>query len=256
MKPQPDDQRLVGEMEVAKFDQDYIGDDVLDEIVSTLLAVKPDIVKIADFGGGNGRFLDRLLQRIPRANGTNYETSIQLRAVNAHHPRKAICGQSFLVVEDWAEHDLILMNWVLHHLVGDTLHRTVQLVHAASDIAYRALKPGGILVISENLLQSLFPEQFSSAILYYITQSQLLKPLTSRMKDGTSVAGVGIYYMSAPQLLRIFSGFELLATFDRNRHDYGKRLMLIGITSVLERILIFRKPFSSPDRCDPSGQAL
>ena len=237
------DQQLVDEQFIGHFDQDYIDDALLDQLIKTLADLNPHVDEIADFGGGNGRFLDRLLHRMPAAHGTNYEISTCLQSLNTCSTRKTVLAESFLSIEAHSKFDLILMNWVLHHLVGDGLDATLGLIRQAVEIVFRALKPGGVVVISENLLQSVFPERFSSAALFGITRSKLLKPVVLRMRDGEAVAGVGIYYMSEPQLHSLFHQFEHIATLDRSRHDYGWKLKLIGVTHVTEKVLIFRKPY-------------
>lgn len=236
------DQQLVDEQFIGHFDQDYIDDALLDRLVRTLIDLNPHIEQIADFGGGNGRFLDRLLSRMPAAYGTNYEISAALQLLNTPSARKTVLAESFLSIEAHSKFDLILMNWVLHHLVGDSLDASLGLIRQAVETVFRALKPGGLMVVSENLLQSVFPTRFSSAALFEITRSKLLKPVVLRMRDGEAVAGVGIYYLSEPQIHDLFHQFEHIATFDRNRHDYGWKLKLIGVTDVTEKVLVFRKP--------------
>ena len=134
------------------------------------------------------------------------------------------------------------MNWVLHHLVGKDLPATKQLIADAAAVAYDVLKPGGVLVVSENLLQSSFRAGISSAALFMVTRSRLLRPIVSRMRDGKAVAGVGIYYMSETELGSVLARFEPVTTFDRGAHDYGWKLRPIGITCVREKVLVFRKP--------------
>ena len=226
---------------MGRFDQDYIDDGLLDRMLEAIAAIRPGIEKIADFGGGNGRFLDRLLSRMPQAHGTNFEISAYLRSLNAGSSRKELVATSFLSLSGESEYDLVLINWVLHHLIGKDLHSTRQLIAEAATVAYRALKPGGIVVVSENILQSAFRGRLSSAALFAITRSRLLKPLVSRMRDGAAVAGVGIYYLSELELQSVFSRFDPIAAFDRGAHNYGWKLRPIGVTGVREKVLVFKK---------------
>ena len=242
MSASPYPQALVDELAMGRFDQDYIDDALLDRLVEAVAAVRPEVARIADFGGGNGRFLDRLLSRMPRAHGTNYEISAHLRSLNAAPPRKELVATSFLSLDRHSQYDLVLMNWVLHHLVGKDLPATKQLIADAAAVAYDVLKPGGVLVVSENLLQSSFRAGISSAALFMVTRSRLLRPIVSRMRDGKAVAGVGIYYMSETELGSVLARFEPVTNFDRGAHDYGWKLRPIGITCVREKVLVFRKP--------------
>lgn len=236
-------QQLVDEQSIGRYDQDYIDDQFLDQLLQTIATLNSHIAEVADFGGGNGRFLDRLLHRLPNAHGTNYEISARQRLLNTDSTQKTVLAESLLSIDAHPKFDLVLMNWVLHHLVGNDLPTTLRLIRAAADIALRTLKPGGIVVVTENLVQSICPERFASAALFWITRSKLLKPVLSRMRDGEAVAGVGLYYMSEPQLHTMFPQFEHLLTFDRKQHDHGWKIRLIGITRVTEKVLIFKKPF-------------
>lgn len=94
-----DRQNLVDELSMGRFDQDYIDDGLLGRLVETIAAVRSGIERIADFGGGNGRFLDRLLGRIPQAQRTNHELSAHLRSLNAALPRKLVAATSFLSLD-------------------------------------------------------------------------------------------------------------------------------------------------------------
>lgn len=244
--PQPGDQNLVDDQVIDRFDYDYFGDGLLDRVLGSVAGFRPEVRAIADFGGGNGRLLDRVLARYPQAIGTNYEISERLRSLNAASPRKTVAAESFLAADARSKYDLVFLNWVLHHLVGRDLRATHRLIGSAVEAADRALKPGGALVVSENLLQSVIPERISSAALFAITRSRLLKPIVSRMRDGQTIAGVGIYYLSEPQLLAAFDRFEHVATFDQNEHDYGWKLRLIGVRRVGEKVLVFRKAGGRP----------
>lgn len=237
-----DDQHLVDESLIDRFDDDYLDDGTLDRVLAAAAAACPAIADVADFGGGNGRLLDRVLDRIPAARGTNYEISARLRSLNADSPRKSVVAESFLAAGADARYDLVFINWVLHHLVGSDVGSTRGLIGQAAAAAWRALRPGGALVVAENLLESAIPETAASAALFAITRSRLLKPVVSRMRDGAAIAGVGIYYLSGEELRRAFSRFEHVATIDHLVHDYGWKLKLIGITRVQQKLLVFRKP--------------
>jgi SAM-dependent methyltransferase len=236
------DQQLIDERVIGRFDQDYMDDPFLDQLLQTIATLNSHIEEVADFGGGNGRFLDRLLHHLPNAHGTNYEISAYMRSLNTCSSQKTVLADSFLSIDAYSKFDLVIMNWVLHHIIGRDLSTTLRLIHAAVEIALRILKPGGLVVVSENFLKSICPERFASAALFLITRSKFLKPIASRMRDGSAVAGLGLYYMSEPQLRTMFLKFEHIATFDRKLHDHGWKIRLIGITRVTEKVLIFKKP--------------
>lgn len=237
----PNEQVLVGDSTIDRFDVDYISDATLDRLIENVIVKNSGISDIADVGGGNGRLLDRVLARFPSAHGTNFEISARLRSLNATLPRKTVVADSLLSIDASAAYDLIFMNWVLHHLVGRSVGNTKQLIGRAIDVAYRALRPQGFLVVSENILESWLPDGISSAALFTITRSRFLKPLISRMRDGSAVAGVGVYYLSMSNLQNLLALFKSVHCICVAEHDYGWKLRLIGITRVTENIFIFQK---------------
>lgn len=236
------DQRILDESAIDRFDADYIGESLLQQVVQLCVNLRPELSSIADFGGGNGRLLDRVLDCLPNAVGVNYEISAYLRSLNKQRPNKTIVSNSFLSQEIDSEYDLIFINWVFHHLVGANIRSTSTLMQQAANVAFQALRPNGVLVVSENLLKSVLPAGVSSGALFSITKSHLLKPIVSRMRDGKTIAGVGIYYLSERRLIELLSRFELMRTFFSSEHDYGWKLKPIGITRVEEKLLVFRKP--------------
>lgn len=236
------DQQILDESAIDRFDEDYIGESLFQQLVQLCVELRPEITSIADFGGGNGRLLDRVLDCLPDALGVNYEVSAYLRRLNKQRPNKIIVSDSFLSQKIDSKYDLIFINWVFHHLVGVNIGSTSALMQQAADVAFQALRPNGLLVVSENLLKSVFPVGVSSGALFGITKSRFLKPIVSRMRDGKTIAGVGIYYLSEQRLIELLSKFELIRTFFSSEHDYGWKLKPIGITRVEEKLLVFRKP--------------
>jgi hypothetical protein len=165
-----------------------------------------------------------------------------MRSLNAARADKTLSAASFLDDASKSHYDLILMNWVLHHLVRRDIRGTRELIGQAVDRAYEAVRPGGIVVVAENVLRSRLGTHCSSSLLFAVTRSRLLRPVISRMKDGEAIAGIGIYYLSRSALDDLFRRFEPVAEFATGDHDYGWKLKPIGISRVTETILLFRKP--------------
>jgi hypothetical protein len=240
MPASSDAQNLVDDQLIDRFDYDYFGDGLLDRVLASVDGLRSEVRTIADFGGGNGRLLDRVLARYPQAHGTNYEISERLRALNTASSRKTVSAKSFLVLEEASAFDSCSSTGAAppRRPRSPDDHR---LIESAAEAPNAPEARRGACRFG-NLLYSVIPERFSSAALFAVTRSRLLKPIVSRMHDGKAIAGVGIYYMSEPRLRGVFARLEHVATLDQNEHDYGWKLRLVGIRRVAEKVLVFRKP--------------
>jgi len=104
------------------------------------------------WGGGNGTFLDSMLQAMPDATGTLVEMSQGMADKNAPSNRKAVICANFL---DWAtataqskqRFDVIFFNFVLHHFVGTHREESMRLQAQALQAAKSVLAKDGLIVV-------------------------------------------------------------------------------------------------------------
>ena len=76
-----------------------------------------------DLGGGNGVFADQLIDRFPSSDVTILDISSNLLKKNRPSSRKKLINGSIEYMAEILEghrFDCIAMNWVLHHLVGES----------------------------------------------------------------------------------------------------------------------------------------
>ena len=231
-------QNTLYESQSKTFDQEYLGDRDYDFLEKYLRNTR-ELRRVGDFGGGNGRFLDRILNSFPSVNADLYEISDVLCALNQPHDRKNLIKDSFLNADIQTGYDVVFLNWVLHHLVSSSTIQTRLLIKRAFAVAAHALTTEGTLVVSENVIDSFLPAYASSVLLYSITSSRLLRPLTRHVAN---TAGVGIYYLTESELVRL-SGPALRLIDKRvgEPHNYGRKISLLGMRSVTNRFYIFKK---------------
>src|SRR5262249_20328278 len=79
--------------------------------------------KLLDLGGGNGLFADQLLARFSKSSVTIVDISSALLTKNNLSNRKELIHGSIENISEifaGCKFDYITMNWVLHHLVGNS----------------------------------------------------------------------------------------------------------------------------------------
>jgi ubiquinone/menaquinone biosynthesis C-methylase UbiE len=189
--------------------------------------------RILDIGGGNGKFMDRLLSEFPQAHGYLVDISQNLLDKNRPDPRKHLIHGSF---EDLptllpgTTFDLITINWVLHHLVGPNYRRCVQNVEQALVMTSRMLTSSGLLFVAENEYQGLFETNVPSHVIYTITK--IRNPAFAGLaRRYFNTAGVGVCFQSRRAWLTIFRRLGLKVDFyeqhSRWQHGLKKRLMFL-----------------------------
>ena len=145
-------------------------------------------------GGGA---TDMLLDAYPGARGVVLDAAEVLLRENKRHPRKEVLlARAENLDELFGERkfDLVLFNWILHHLVLDSYAKTVELQRTVIAKSRRLLNPGGVISILENLYEGTVVDGVPSRLIFELTKSTMLKPLVSRL--GANTAGCGVCFRS------------------------------------------------------------
>ncbi|MEM1113371.1 MAG: class I SAM-dependent methyltransferase, partial [Pseudomonadota bacterium] len=168
------DQNTLAESQTEAFDTEYVREEYFITICAALDSILnvDSPLRIADFGGGAGYFVDRLVSYYPNAFVYNIDLSETLIGRNKENPRKELVLGSFLDFEPHEKLDIVCLNWVIHHMVGDTLDETRDLQQRALAQAAACLKPGGLLLIFENIISGAISDQISSGLLFWGTSSR------------------------------------------------------------------------------------
>jgi ubiquinone/menaquinone biosynthesis C-methylase UbiE len=155
-----------------------------------------------DLGGGNGVFADELLRLYPRARAMVADNSKLLLERNRENPRKETLLASVEEIERLTDRrfDVVFLNFVLHHLIGDGYAETRRNQTRGLEVARRMLTERGRVSIFENAFDGFLVDSAPSVLVYQLTASKLLAPIVSRL--GANTAGVGVCYLSERQWRR------------------------------------------------------
>ncbi|MEJ1968054.1 MAG: class I SAM-dependent methyltransferase [Rhizomicrobium sp.] len=163
-------------------------------------------LRILDIGGGNGRFVDKLLDRFPDAQATVLDVSSTLLAANKPHPRKTLVMASVDTLPgglNGETFDVITMNWLLHHLVGPTHEKCTENCISLLDKCRALLTPNGNIVVAENMYDGFAGTNIPSWLIYGITR--IKAPLfVSVSRRFFNTAGVGVCFRSRGSWRRLF----------------------------------------------------
>lgn len=170
-----------------------------------------------DVGGGNGLFADRLLEQYPGSRGVVLDISEYLLGQNQPHPRKILVHDTVANVAArmrGKQFDLVCLNWVLHHFVGDTYSGSKQNMVAVLKAIAPLLSAQGRISVFENLYNGIVMDDFPSVLVYHLTGSKWLAPLVKRM--GANTAGTGVCFLSKKRWLEKFAkaGLEVLSAHE------------------------------------------
>jgi ubiquinone/menaquinone biosynthesis C-methylase UbiE len=177
-----------------KFNREiHTPDDLKRKLVYLNLNLGRREARVLDLGGGNGTFLDAVLDNFPQSRGTLLDISPSLIAANKVRPDKTVVIGSVAEMEQLLpqrDYDVITVNWLLHHLVGSSYARCGDNCVAALEKCKAVLGPGGMIVVAEVDYDGLFDGAMASRLIYAITSirmgwvERLLKPLANTVGNG------------------------------------------------------------------------
>lgn len=250
---QEQSQRLLSEEQNARFDAEFHPPLELAQKVEALreLFGPAGPGEILDAGGGNGVFLDTLLEEFPEANGTLVDVSRVLLDKNSTYDRKTLIEGSIeelSSVVGGRTFDLVLANWLLHHLVGDSYSRCRQNVVRALSSFSGVLRPGGVIVVAENMFDGFFGTNIPSRAIWMIT-SVSFDPWVRLARRAFNTAGVGVCFRSERNWRTVFAeaGLQIVRETEGRMLDYGRmqRLTpLLGISRMAHRHFYLRPVLS------------
>jgi len=238
--------RQLSDKQLEVFDQEYVSDALWDVFVAAtadILAHKG--AHVLDVGGGNGRFVDKILARFPESRATVLEPSALLIARNQPSQRKVVLqgGADDLVrLLGRDKFDVICFNWVLHHLVADTYEQSTRNQRFAISSAAKLLATGGAISIFEN--------SYVPAVSFLPTPGRVIYELTSKRAlsliakaGGANTAGIGVLFRHAGDWIDLLQqeGFRLQSRFDSDPWRFvALKKIVLNIDSVRTTHLLFR----------------
>lgn len=218
--PDKHDPRLT-DTQTAAFNADFHSVEELDRKllrIEWFFGSRP--FSILDLGGGNGHFLDTVLDRFPAARGTVLDLSDTLLSLNKPSSRKSLILASVEALPDVVEgekFDLITMNWLLHHLIGTEYRACRNNCLSLLERCRTLLNPGGVILITENMFDGYFGTNIPSWLIFRVTRIRApwIVRLTHRFAN---TAGTGVCFRSQRSWVRLFAaaGYRI-AREDRGR---------------------------------------
>jgi SAM-dependent methyltransferase len=195
--------------QIQTFDAEYVDADRWASIKAQIDKDFPDgEFSFLDIGGGNGSFADRVLANYPKSRGTVLDNSELLLSKNRPNERKTVLLKSAENLHEvQGSFDLISCNWVLHHLVDSTYHKSREHQMGALRQMKRLLTPRGRISIYENNYAGFLHPGLPGRIIYEVTSSKLLAGISRRL--GANTAGVGVCFLSKEQWLATLERVEL-----------------------------------------------
>jgi hypothetical protein len=181
------------------FDKEYMADGRWEIIKEQINKDFPDgNFSFLDVGGGNGVFADRLLAEYPNSTGSVLDNSQLLLSKNQLNHRKTIICDSVENLNNIKEkYDLILFNWLLHHLVGNSYLETRRNISTAIKSVIPFLTSRGKISIFENMYDGLIFDSLPSRLIFSFTSNKAISFLVKKM--GANTAGVGVCFLSQKQ---------------------------------------------------------
>jgi len=156
---------------------------------------------------------DWFLARYPSSSWTVFDNSSHLLAKNSTDARKTVvCGKAQFLHKhlEGRRCDLAIMHCVLHHLVGMSYRESLDFIASALRQARSLLQPDGHLSVIEIAYDGWPVDSWASHILYGLTSSRTLAPITGTL--GANTAGVGVCYLSSDCWRRVLHdvGFQIV----------------------------------------------
>jgi len=195
------------------FDKDFRDWQKYSKTIGSAIATK-SVKKILDVGGGNGRFVDKLLKLYPKAQACvlDYaDTMLEKNRLDARKTTQQGTATQLDTLFIGQKFDLITINMLLHHLVGDNEPTTRNNVLASLVCARKILAPEGRVVVYEQVYNGSILSIEPGKIIYRLTQ--IRAPWISRLlkKFGANTAGVGVRFRSVQEWQDLFdeAGYAL-----------------------------------------------
>jgi len=181
-----------------------------------LLLDRPGMA-VCDVGGASGVFLTEVARRASQPfKGAVLDVAADYRE---HLERQKIDFVCASIVDNElpdAIYDVVTARHVLHHLVGATLHETQALQRRGIAEMVRLLKPGGVLLLEEqvNLVRPF------SRIVYYASRLANQRRFRWKFFD---VGGVVVSFMTPREICAAFEDLERQGLVQIVDHEYQER---------------------------------
>lgn len=213
--------KKLADSQVEDFDTEYVNGEIWESLkkkIDKQFGSNP--FRFLDIGGGNGLFADRMLEAFPNSTCTLIDNSEVLLSKNKISGRKTLLNKSVEDISDIfgnQKFDIIFLNWVLHHLVGNDYRGSIVNIQKTLRTVKEHLFNDGLISIYENLYDGYIIDNFPSHIIFNLTSCRLIAPLIRKL--GANTAGCGVCFLSKKRWLDVLSDSGLTVI---NDEEYKK----------------------------------
>jgi SAM-dependent methyltransferase len=188
------------------------GDYDIAYIVNVLRGMRKPEIRVLDVGGGIGS-VGRVL--VESSNNIHVDVVDNSSLAAKHflrHAKLRLIYEDFLNVRAEQKYDAIIFRTVLHHIIGDSSRRTLELQHRAISKARNMLHDDGKLIIIENFYDPVVSKDISGEIIFQCTKLKTFAPIFRRL--GANTAGEGVRFRSLKSWLEMFRTHHLEVSGD------------------------------------------
>jgi len=227
--------KKLAEQQVLDFDTDYIQDKDWEKLREYLWVLFPKgNFNFLDIGGGNGIFCDKVLGTFPQSNAVLLDNSEYLISLNKRSERKKIVCDSVENIDklfQGEEFDVVFLNLVLHHFVGNSYQSTYKNVRDTLLRLKPLLSSGGYVYIHEDFYNGLIFDGLPSYLIFTLTSNKMFSGFTRKL--GANTGGVGVCFRSKKQWGKIINecGYNIIHQGDSVVFEfplYKKLLLHLG----------------------------
>jgi SAM-dependent methyltransferase len=224
--------KKLDDQQVLNFDTDYIQNKDWNKLCEYLSVLFPEgDFSFLDIGGGNGVFCDKVLETFPQSTAVLLDNSEYLISLNKSSTRKSVICDSVenvgMIIRD-KKFDVIFLNLVLHHFVGNSYNATYKNVVNTFLHLKPLLSPRGNVYVFEDFYNGLIFDGLTGYLIFMLTSSKMLAGLTRRM--GANTGGTGVCFRSKKQWEKIIRKCGYTIVHEGESHLFKfpliKRLLL------------------------------
>lgn len=189
----------LGNDAVKAFDTEFRDWEAYRSLLSSLGIPRHAKIKVLDIGGGNGIFMDRLLDFFPNATGVVLDYSQFMLNRNTYNPRKKVMQGSATDIDSLMlgnNYDLVTINVLLHHLVGENDEQNLMNISRCLKSLRRIMAEKGKLVVYEQVYEGWLRQPSPGEIIYRITKIKSATFASLMKRLGANTAGVGVRFRS------------------------------------------------------------
>lgn len=209
--------KYLNEESLLEFDIDFRDWPKYKKILQEQLTLE-EPKRLLDVGGGNGLFMDNLLELYPDGSGVVMDYSNFMLEKNIASSKKTLKKGSATELHSLFRNDqfdLITINVLLHHLVADTEETTKENVVSCLAGAKEILAFKGRIFVYEQFYDKWFPGPEPSRLIYLLTRIKFRPVAKWLRKFGANTAGVGVRFRSRKNWKEIFKETELTVVAER-----------------------------------------